>query len=367
MQIFFQGFQGRTGVLNVQPDFTVLDIKELYCHRECLRPEGEYGGPAGPPPPFTRLIWHGIQLEDQRTLGSYEISENDTIHVTGRLAGQRLFVTKDWEQLGGKPRYIPQSRAALGTGCQLKQWVSDTTGICTEKLTLKFKATPIAEDFEDWASLFGTDELAITIDACRADTAMHGNSGLVPAVAHHVETMCWKPEFADMTVTVGTDTFEGHRVIVSRLPFFAAALRSEFTEAQSANIVIRDVDPATFRILWRAIYTDNLEFVKSENDEDLLWRVLPVTHRFEFGALHDVVVHRLGEMVDQSLTPESVPSSLALARRYAAPQLQEQCLSFIREYGDKVLMTMVGQDWSTDVDTYRCIVQAATGKRQRCR
>jgi hypothetical protein len=51
----------------------------------------------------------------------------------------------------------------------------------------------------------------------------------VPALSDHMLRCCTTADFADVDIVVGEETFKGHRVVLSRVPFFAAAMRPDHT------------------------------------------------------------------------------------------------------------------------------------------
>lgn len=75
MQIFVKTLTGATITLDVSSHDTVLHIKTLICAQVECTPEA------------MRLIHRGRQLEDARTLLSYDIQQEDTLHMVLRLRG----------------------------------------------------------------------------------------------------------------------------------------------------------------------------------------------------------------------------------------------------------------------------------------
>ncbi|KAI3835163.1 hypothetical protein MKX03_005499, partial [Papaver bracteatum] len=87
MQIFVKGLTGKTSTLRVESSDTVESLKCKVQDREGMLPENQ------------RLIYAGKQFEDGKTLAYYNIREECTVHLTGRLRSCKICPTYNPEKI----------------------------------------------------------------------------------------------------------------------------------------------------------------------------------------------------------------------------------------------------------------------------
>ena len=133
MQIFVKKLTGKTSTLNVEPGDSIEIVKEIIQEQEKI--------------PFynQRLIFAGRSLEDERTLGDYNIRRNSVLHLVERLrGGMQIFV----KTMTGKTITLdvePMTAIALA-----KKQIEDKEGVAPDLQHLYFGAQELEDELSLW-------------------------------------------------------------------------------------------------------------------------------------------------------------------------------------------------------------------------
>lgn len=130
-------------------------------------------------------------------------------------------------------------------------------------------------------------------------------------------------QFADLTITVGSETFRAHKAILAaRSTVFAAMFQHDMQESQRNKVTIKDMKPKVFREVLRFIYTD-----KAEGMEQMACELLPAADKYDLGRLKVMCEIALIE----GITVGSVTKTLIMADLHRAKELKARVIQFIGE------------------------------------
>ena len=153
------------------------------------------------------------------------------------------------------------------------------------------------------------------------------------------------------------------RSILSRVPFFEAALASGFQEGDHARVEIRDAGVAAFRAVWHYLYTDDCARVTTLVTAEVL-DVLSLAKRFELPVVALACSRRLVELVP-AMPAGTLVEVFRTALLHELHALRDACHDRVGEVGaDFLLEDGVWEALLAD-GVLRAAVVRASAKRRR--
>lgn len=142
-------------------------------------------------------------------------------------------------------------------------------------------------------------------------------------LADNLASLLQNDQFADLTITVGSETFRAHKAILgARSTVFAAMFQHDMQESQRNKVTIKDMKPKVFREVLRFIYTD-----KAEGMEQMACELLAAADKYDLDRLKVMCEIALIE----GITVGSVTETLIMADLHRAKELKARAIQFIGE------------------------------------
>jgi speckle-type POZ protein len=136
-------------------------------------------------------------------------------------------------------------------------------------------------------------------------------------------------EGADVTFSVGGQTFTAHKIVLAmRSPVFKAELFGQIKEANEQLVTIQDMKPDVFRALLYFIYTDSLRGMDGQDGEGkrgMIRHLLVAADRYAVERMKLVCA----SILCKNLDAKNVSATLALAYQHNCDKLKDVCLEFI--------------------------------------
>uniref|UniRef100_A0ACD5ZN90 Uncharacterized protein n=1 Tax=Avena sativa TaxID=4498 RepID=A0ACD5ZN90_AVESA len=143
----------------------------------------------------------------------------------------------------------------------------------------------------------------------------------------HLGHMLDLAEGTDVSFIVDDETFPAHRaVLAARSPVFRAELFGSMAEATMPSITLHDITPATFRVMLRFIYTDELpaEDKPTDSSTEMIENLLAAADRYALDRLKIICAQKLWDKV----SIDTVATILACAETYSCYELKNKCIDF---------------------------------------
>mmetsp|Transcript_44148 Transcript_44148/g.141519 ORF Transcript_44148/g.141519 Transcript_44148/m.141519 type:complete len:457 (-) Transcript_44148:77-1447(-) len=145
-------------------------------------------------------------------------------------------------------------------------------------------------------------------------------------------TLLFDDTTSDVALQVQDARMPAHRAILAaRSPVFKAMFFGPMLESGAAEVQVSTFSAQTMRLLLRFIYSGSVEDV---NLEDMVPLMACADH-YGVSTLRDRILNHLQD----SISPETACTVLALARTYQQEHIQERYLSFILMHAQQVLRT----------------------------
>jgi speckle-type POZ protein len=172
---------------------------------------------------------------------------------------------------------------------------------------------------------------------------VHNNPILLPppSKGNHLSKLLDEMDGTDVSFTTNGQTFHAHRaVLAARSPFFKTKFFGSGADTTSSNINLDEIEPATFKVLLKFIYTGALP-----GDDGLgCSPPLEMFHHL-FAAADKYGLHRLKLICAQKLwenvSLDSIANTLDSAEMYNCLELKTKCIDFLvaDENFNKVVLT----------------------------
>jgi speckle-type POZ protein len=183
-------------------------------------------------------------------------------------------------------------------------------------------------------------------------------------ILEHLAKLLEAKEKADVTFSVGGETFQAHKTVLAmRSPVFEAELFGPMRETRMPCVTIQDMQPAVFKALLHFIYTDllpDLDDLEGDDKFEMHRHLLVAADRYAMDRLKMICQNILGKNLDV----ENVATTLALADQHNCDKLKDVCVEFITS-SDKMDNVVATQGYANLKRSCPSILLDAFEKRTR--
>ncbi|CAO2179754.1 unnamed protein product [Urochloa humidicola] len=149
-------------------------------------------------------------------------------------------------------------------------------------------------------------------------------------ILSHLGTLLDSADRSDVSFVVDGEEFPAHRaVLAARSPVFKTQLLGSMSDAKMPPITLRDVAPATFKVMLRFMYTDACpaDAELGHAPTEMLQNLLAAADRFALDRFKLLCARKLWD----SVSVETAAATLACAETYNCPELKNKCIEFFAE------------------------------------
>uniref|UniRef100_A0ACD5ZVQ3 Uncharacterized protein n=1 Tax=Avena sativa TaxID=4498 RepID=A0ACD5ZVQ3_AVESA len=183
-------------------------------------------------------------------------------------------------------------------------------------------------------------------------------------ILEHLAKLLEAKEEADVTFSVGGETFEAHKIVLAmRSPVFKAELFGPMRETRMRCLTIQDMQPAVFRALLHFIYTDSLpdlDDLEGDDNYEMIRHLLVAADKYVIDRLKMICQNILAKNLDV----ENVATTLALADQHNCDKLKDVCVEFIAS-SDKMDDVVATQGYANLKRSCPSVLIDALEKRSR--
>ncbi|CAO2168433.1 unnamed protein product [Urochloa humidicola] len=149
-------------------------------------------------------------------------------------------------------------------------------------------------------------------------------------LSEHFGKLLLEEEGADVTFTVGGETFHAHKIMLAtRSPVFKAQLYGQMKERRARRLTVEDIQPDVFKAVLQFIYTDSLpdewDDLDAKEYREISRLLLAAADRYAMDRLKLLCASNLVEYLDA----ENVATTLALADQHNCDRLKDVCIEFM--------------------------------------